>query len=87
MCKIVCINKTLKVFFKKAENLKIYQNAILCITKRKIPEFVLLKHFTNMTNTSNLSVWFEWDLVQDNHQSILSKKWQKFSLIWAYLNS
>ena len=33
-----------------------------------------------MTVTSDHSVRFEWDLLQNNHQSILYKKWQKFSL-------
>ena len=84
MCKIVCINKTSECFSKKGENLKIDQNAILCITKKNIPQFVLLKLFTNMTVTSDRSVWFEWVLVQNNHQSILYKKRQKFRLIWAH---
>ena len=68
-------------FFRKEENPKIDRNA-LCITKRNnIPDFVLLKRFTNMTVISDHSVQFEWDLVQNNRHRILYKKQQKFSLI------
>ena len=69
------------VFFFKSGNLKIDWNAFCKTKKNNIPDLVLLKLFTNMTVPSDHSVQFEWDLVQNKHQSILCKKCQKLTLM------